>query len=114
MPGREVPSYEVVEAMLVDLIDGTRSRDEIAEWAFDIVASDPYSDPSEVDDAVWDALNALAGADSPQTYDEESQMPPASPEHDPRYVFQAVDFRDWLEELRSAPRGRDAAGNEPA
>jgi hypothetical protein len=70
---------------MLGLIEGRITRGDVADWAMQWVGA---SDPDVTDRAVWDALNALAGADSPTT--------------DRRYLYGEEDFRAWLSELRSA------------
>jgi hypothetical protein len=79
------PSREQVEARLVDLIEGRRSREEVASWASQWVRA---ADPGVEDEAVWDALLSLTGADMKTT--------------DRPYLYEEIDFREWLEELRRA------------
>ena len=77
------PSRADVEAELLRLIDGRTTRDEATAWAMQWVAA---SDPGVDDEVVWNALNNLAGADAVST--------------DGPYLFQEIDFRAWLDELR--------------
>ena len=72
-----------MEARLLALIEGHLSRDDATGWAMQWVAADR---PGVDDDVVWKALNELAGADAVST--------------DRPYLFEEVDFRAWLDELR--------------
>lgn len=79
------PSRLEVEQQIQGLIDGGIDRDSAARWAMRWVAAD---DPGIDDPAVWRALNALAGADAPTT--------------DREWLFVEDDFREWLNDIRSA------------
>ena len=78
------PTRSEVESALVGLIDGSRTREDAAGWAWRFVAD---SDPLDGEEAMWRVLEAVAGADSPST--------------DRRYLFGTADFEDWLAELRA-------------
>lgn len=77
------PSRAEVEARLLDLISGRLGREEATAWAMQWVAA---SDPGVDDEVVWSGLNNLAGADAPST--------------DRPFLYEDVDFRAWLAELR--------------
>jgi hypothetical protein len=68
---------------LRELISGELGRDEAAAWAMPWVAA---ATPAVDDPVVWRALNNLAGADAVST--------------DRPFLFEEVDFRAWLAELR--------------
>lgn len=93
------PAYDAVEDALVRLIGGTASPEAIANWATEIVVVGP-----EVDDAIWDAVNALAGVDTRLPHD--GPAPAAAPHFAAEYLYQKADFIAWLEELRSSRIGR--------
>lgn len=77
------PSRAEVEAQLLDLVAGRRTRDEVTSWAMQWV----FARDARVDDpAVWAALNNLQGADAPST--------------DRPYLYGEVDFQAWLDEVR--------------
>jgi hypothetical protein len=76
--------------MLQALAFGERSPEEVAEWANQWVLS--HDVPSGYDPPVWDALDALAGADL--------EMAPG------QYLHSDVDYRNWLEQFdRSVASG---------
>jgi hypothetical protein len=78
-----VPSFTEVEAKLVDLIDGRCSRQEASDWARQWVG---LIDTLDMDDAMYDALDSLYGADLPDL--------------DRSYLYSETDFQRWLKELR--------------
>jgi len=80
------PSRAEVDSRLVELIEGIQSRQEIADWASQWIRA---SEPGVDDPAVWKVLTCLVGADMITT--------------DRPYLYEEVDFRDWLEELRASP-----------
>jgi len=77
------PSRAEVEARLRELISGELGRDEATAWAMHWIAA---ATPGVDDPVVWRALDNLAGADAVST--------------DRQFLFEEVDFRAWLEELR--------------
>ena len=77
------PSRAEVEARLLELISGELGRDEATAWALQWIAA---ATPGVDDPVVWRALDNLAGADAVST--------------DRPFLFDDVDFRAWLEELR--------------
>jgi hypothetical protein len=77
------PSRADVENKLHGLIEGRVTRDVTAAWAMQWVAAE---DPGVDDPVVWNALNSLAGADAVTT--------------DRPHLFEEIDFRAWLDELR--------------
>ena len=77
------PSRAEVEARLLDLISGRLGRDETTAWAMQWVAA---RDPHVEDEVVWRGLNNLAGADTTSS--------------DRPFLYEDVDFRAWLAELR--------------
>ena len=79
------PSRAEVEAQLLALIDGQISRDDATSWAMQWVAA---PEPGVDDEVVWNALNQLAGADAVST--------------DRPHLFEEIDFRAWLDELRGS------------
>jgi hypothetical protein len=79
------PSRSDIEAQLRGLLSGERSRQDVALWAERWVAA---SDPGVDDEAVWDLLLALVGADMPAP--------------DRSHLYDATDFEAWLEELLDA------------
>lgn len=80
------PSRAEVDTRLVKLLEGKQSREEVADWASQWIRA---SEPGVNDPAVWKALTCLVGADMITT--------------DRPYLYDEVDFRDWLEELRASP-----------
>ena len=77
------PSQKEVQAKLVALISGDRSREEVASWA----ESWMIQDEPEVHDAmVWRTLDRLSGADMI--------------DFDRPYLYDESDLRDWLEERK--------------
>jgi hypothetical protein len=79
------PSRADVERTLLGLIDGTISREDASAWAARWVGAD---DPGISDAAVWEQLRNLGGADLIS--------------FDRPFLYNEVDFRAWLAELRSA------------
>jgi hypothetical protein len=79
MERQSVPTRTETRRMLTALADGTKPREEVADWALQWVR---LPDPEVQDRAVWRALVALSGADLPTT--------------DRDYLHGEVDFRDWL------------------
>jgi len=77
------PSPDEVEQVLESLAEGRMTREQASEWASPWV----FGDPNIEDKAVRDALDALAGADSPTT--------------DRQYLFGQADFAAWLDDFRS-------------
>ena len=82
------PSRTEIETRLVELLAGKQSREEVANWASQWIRAE---EPGVDDPAVWKALNELAGADLITI--------------DRPYLHEEVDFRAWLEELRTSSRG---------
>ena len=79
------PSRSEVQKVLEDLYEGDISREDAANWAGKFVNND---DPTyDYDDAIWDALELLSGADfktSARTY-----------------FHDRVDFCAWLEDFKN-------------
>ena len=88
------PSRAEAEAKLLDLIEGRCTRQEVSDWAAQWFLADQWSRVHlEVNDyGVWDTLGLLMAADL-KTIDRP-------------YLYDEVDFRAWLEELRAAPKQR--------
>lgn len=80
------PSRAEVDSRLVELLESKQSRAEVADWASQWIRA---SEPGVDDPAVWKALTCLVGADMITT--------------DRPYLYEEVDFRGWLEELRASP-----------
>ncbi|MEV4476725.1 hypothetical protein [Nonomuraea sp. NPDC049504] len=68
---------------LIDLIEGRRSREEVASWAACTMLA--LEDAQFSDEIVWDFLMAMTGADIR-----------TAPE---AYLYDDDDFRSWLAEL---------------
>jgi len=77
------PSADEVEQVLNAVVEGRMTREQASDWASPWV----IGDPSIEDKAVRDALDALAGADSPTT--------------DRQYLFGQADFAAWLDDFRA-------------
>jgi hypothetical protein len=77
------PSRNEVEQVLNALVEERMTREQASEWASPWVIGDPNIE----DKAVRDALDALAGADSPTT--------------DRQYLFGQADFAAWLDDFRA-------------
>jgi hypothetical protein len=73
---------------LLDLIERRCSRDEASSWAEGWVVRDFQEDLFD-DLALLEALKVLSFADAPTT--------------DRPHLYDTVDFRAWLHELRQAP-----------
>jgi hypothetical protein len=71
---------------MLDLIEGRCSREEAASWAEGWYTKD--FDLDLIDDKVLDTLEKLSGADMIST--------------DRPFLYNEVDFRAWLDELRQA------------
>jgi hypothetical protein len=69
-----------VEAKLADLAAGTITREQASAWA------EQFDSDLVEDEAVFDALDLLEGADMVST--------------DRPYLYGPEDFRAWLEEFR--------------
>lgn len=69
--------------MLESLIDGSLSREQVADWAAQWVIQ---AEPPIEDEAVWDALVSLSGADLLTT--------------DRPYLDDFSDFERWLAKFR--------------
>lgn len=76
------PSRDELDVRITALIDGTLTREEIAEWAMQWVDA---RDPGVDDPVAWEVLNDLAGADSPTV--------------DRKYLYEHVDFEAWRDAL---------------
>lgn len=86
----QIPTREDVAAVLRSLIQGHKTREEVSAWATEyIVFDDPAIYPEVEDEAVWEALEALTGANLIST--------------DRPYLYGAEDFQNWLDELISSP-----------
>lgn len=83
--GLPLPKRVQVEAKLTDLINDRCTREQIADWAIHWVIMD---DPPVDDWGVWEALSAMAGADTITT--------------DRPYLFGKADFVDWLKQLHAS------------
>ena len=81
------PTRDETEAVLLGLVRGTLTPSEANDWACPFVI-DETSHPSDMDEAVWRALNQLCGADL--------QVSPSA------YLHGPSDFRDWLDQFRLA------------
>lgn len=81
------PSREDILIRLDGLIEGSFDRDAVAAWAWQWVDGRGHE---VFDRAVWEALNELAGADSPNI-------------DRATYLFHEVDFRAWKRSLLDAP-----------
>jgi hypothetical protein len=68
--------------MLLDLLTGRRSRDEVANWAGTWVY-EPF--PAVEDDLVWSTLQELVGADLKISSSE--------------YLHNEADFHEWLDRV---------------
>lgn len=76
------PARSEVRAQLAALVEGRLSREQVSSWASPWVWA--RQDECE-DQGVWEALEAMAGADSLTT--------------DRPYLFGTVDFQAWLDDL---------------
>jgi protein-disulfide isomerase len=83
------PSREEVERKLQDLIAERITREDASAWASLWVTADNHGIE---DDAVWDAVSALWGADGPA--------------NDRPYLFGPDDFGAWLAEFREKTRAQ--------
>jgi hypothetical protein len=83
------PTRGEVERQLLDLAEGRVTRETAADWAGQWV----YADARVDDGVVWDALVTLTGADMIST--------------DRPYLYDADDFRHWLERLRTGRERRE-------
>lgn len=79
------PTREDVRERIEGLLASRYTRRDVSAWAHQWVAA---WDPQVADDAVWRALTALAGADTP-----------AEPDG---YLYYEPDFHAWLDELENA------------
>ncbi len=84
-PPTRPPTRREVEEKLVGLVEGRHSREDVSSWAERWII---LPDPGVSDPVAWKALNKLAGADMITT--------------DRPYLYEEVDFRAWLEELRAS------------
>jgi hypothetical protein len=82
-----VPTRADVEAKLMDLIEGRYTREEASSWA-ELWLTKDFEQNLIKDPMVLSALEALSGADMIST--------------DRPYLYDEVDFRAWLDELRQA------------
>ena len=82
------PTRGDVERVLTELANGTMTPAEANDWAAPFVV-DERSHPERMDEAVWDALNELYGADL--------EVGPGEPLHG------REDFNPWLEAFRQSP-----------
>ncbi|GAA3357157.1 hypothetical protein GCM10020366_24040 [Saccharopolyspora gregorii] len=79
-----VPGRDDIEAAMLDLASGKKSRKEVSDWAYPWVYDDDL--PEVEDELAWDALDLLTSADT--------QSSPGV------YIFQKNDFQKWLNEFR--------------
>lgn len=74
---------EQVRGKMVALIQGTLTREEVADWALALIKDESANYSSDV--TLWTALDRLAGADL---------------QHGPGlYLHDAHDFQSWLDEF---------------
>ena len=83
---KQPPSKHDVEWKLAALIDGTISRSEAHDWAIQYMLG--AWDDVNFHPAVWEAIGRLASADAIST--------------DRPHLYDEIDFRAWLDELRGA------------
>ena len=81
----DAPTREEVKAALFGLVSGELTREQVADWASRWVFAD---DPEVGDSVVWDALEALSGADL--------RTDPNS------YLHTEPDFHAWLDHFEQA------------
>jgi hypothetical protein len=79
------PSRKEVEEKMLNLLNGTLTKEQVADWASRWITQ---SDPNISDEAVWNALMSLAGADT-------LEAPGV-------YLHTEPDLHAWLDELQSA------------
>jgi hypothetical protein len=86
------PSRAEVLGKLDELAAGAITREEASAWADEWITKEdvPGSEIRVRDEAAWEAVMALSGADTPDL--------------DRSYLYDAVDFRGWADALRAAPR----------
>ena len=87
--GDIVISLEDVKIIFQDLIVEKMTREEAHDWAISLMHLEDagklvYKNRNE-EKRIWDAIMSLTGADTPTT--------------DRPYLFDADDFRKWLQEL---------------
>jgi hypothetical protein len=79
------PTFDETRAKIMDLIRGTATPEEVAAWASQWVMDD---DNAVQDPAIWQALDALAGADL--------EVEPGE------LLHSDADFHTWLDELETS------------
>lgn len=79
------PRRVEIRQMICDLIEGSRTREEITDWADSWMRDDVRFD----DPASWRAIIHLSGAITIST--------------DRPYLYDRADFEGWLAELDAAP-----------
>lgn len=85
--GPPAPPRSEVRQVLRDLVEGRRTPGEVADWATPWIAA---RHPAVEDEAVWNALTTLSGADI--------EVEPGD------YLHGQEDFETWLEDFEAATR----------
>ncbi len=77
-------SRKDLTTIIQQLMRGAISRDDVADWASELVFNESFQAEDEV---IWDLLNLLMSVNLTDDNDE--------------YLYQTDDFRIWLEVLNS-------------
>lgn len=85
-----LPANAEVEGLLVRLLSGDLTREEVADWAAERMEEQEEASMADHDPVVWDALTSLRGADL--LIDTGV------------YLHHEVDFQAWLDDFRQARR----------
>lgn len=92
---RDYPTREETRAALRGLVDQSRSRDEVSDWAWEYLAQDSH----RYDECIHEALDRLAGA----------EPLPLGMTGD----YTVDDFRDWLHDFERCVTGRTVRDTVP-
>lgn len=90
--GRVAPTREQVESKLLDLMDRRCSREDAASWAARWVVKDFHSEVHDSGHSVIESAVVLRTVESLSAADLKTSA------HS--YLYDEVDFQNWLEELR--------------
>ncbi|BFH15898.1 DNA-binding protein [Paenibacillus melissococcoides] len=78
------PTKEEVISKLLSILQGSLSREEVADWASEIVMQD---EPIVTDEEVWELLKITSGVDIKDSPDE--------------YLHVEQDIMDWINKFKS-------------
>ncbi|RJG25916.1 DNA-binding protein [Paenibacillus thiaminolyticus] len=78
------PTKEEVLSKLLSILQGSLSREEVADWASEIVMQD---EPIVTDEEVWELLKITSGVDIKDSPDE--------------YLHVEQDIMDWINKFKS-------------